>query len=178
MKFTAKVLVVMTTLLVPYVSVSADTVGTKAATPGEQSKSRGPVGIPSFVVNDSKGNAVTGVQLSQKENWLLLYMTPHCARCDSFLRTINPKETAGKRKKIIVIVGKIDSKDLRAFAAQYRGWAAASWYADPDQRAFSQLRLTGVPVTLGMRGDRIEWTLSGSQTLSKFPKSALSTWLR
>ncbi len=132
MKFKAKVLVVMTTLLVSYVPVSADTAGTKAARPGEQSRSRGAVGLPAFVVNDSKGNAVTGVQLSQKENWLMLYMTPSCARCDSFLRTINPKETTGKHKKIVVIVGKIDSKDLRAFATQYRGWAEAGWYADPD----------------------------------------------
>jgi hypothetical protein len=178
MRSALRVLLAISVILLYYPPLPA---GTTSATPDAQNAKFAPgntASLPSFSVSDAEGNAVNSTALTQKGKWLLLYMNAGCPRCDSFLQAIHPSEHPEGVKKIVVVVGKIDPAQLRAFAAKYRDWAQANWYADRQQEAFTQLKLTGVPVTLGINGDQVQWRLNGPHASGKFPKSALTSWLK
>ena len=61
-------------------------------------------------------------------------------------------------------------------AAGFEGRLDAAWYADPDGAARRALRLTGVPVVLGLRDRSIQWTLSGGVADHRTLRSILGSW--
>jgi cytochrome oxidase Cu insertion factor (SCO1/SenC/PrrC family) len=169
-------LITATFMLSGVVNAGADSPATvkKAASSAE----RVPTLLPTFAVTDVNGTSLSSGQLVQKGKWLLLYMNAACQRCDAFLHTLRPNATPGRSKKIVVIVGQMEPARLKDFASQYRDWSQVQWYADQQQQAFSQLKMTGVPVTLGMMGDHIQWVLNAPPSSATFHKSALNTWLK
>jgi hypothetical protein len=137
------------------------------------------VPLASFSVGDAGGSSVSSEQLQHKGKWLLIYMNADCRGCDSLLNQVHAKSAPARTRKIVIVVGKIPPSQLQRFAARFGPeWQLASWYADPDQQAFSKLKLSGVPVALGLRDSQVEWSLSGKGPGATYPTSALNTWIK
>lgn len=131
--------------------------------------------LPEFGLTALDGSAVKSDQLPQAGNWLLIYGQPQCSGCDAVLKVVQTAQRAGPTGKIVVVVAG-SAEDVKSVKDGYPDLAGA-WYADPDMVAFKQLKLAGVPVTLGVRQNIIEWSIAGILGNEDQLKSILTSWL-
>src|SRR5882724_743617 len=116
--------------------------------------------VPSFGLTAADGHTVQSDQMPHQGKWLLIYVQPHCGPCDALLNLVKKEQLAGAPEQVLVVVGgTLD--DVSAVQHRFPDLAAVSWYADPNKSAFTELKLQGVPVVLGVRQDTIEWSVAG-----------------
>lgn len=114
--------------------------------------------------------------LQREGRWLLVYVKPDSAPSQALLsqcRELQP-ETAGR---MVVIVGGTPAQ-AREMAGSQPALAGATWVVDPANDAFRALKLTGVPVLLGIRRASVEWSQSGSAKDPPTLLSILTSWTR
>lgn len=130
--------------------------------------------LPAFSVTASDGTTVASPAVVKTGHWLLVYVRPQSAPSRSLLGALEKgrSETAAA---VVVVVGG-DAAAAKALGDEFPALKAAAWYADVRGDAFRALRLTGVPVVMGMQESGIEWSLSGVVPDRKTLPSVLSSW--
>jgi len=136
---------------------------------------RGPV--PSFTVFGLDGTPAASMEFAGHGSRVLLYVRPGSAHARELLRLLASDEGAASgREGLLVVVGAAGPQAGR-LRDSFPG-LAASWYADPGDRAFAALGLHAAPVFLGLREGRIEWTLQGPPAGPAAVPSIVKAWLR
>jgi hypothetical protein len=136
---------------------------------------RGP--LPALTLSGIDGAPVASSGIVKEGNWLIVYVQPDCRACESILGAATHEKHPGLPDRLVVVVGGASSKELRALADRFPGLPAGAWHADPDRAMFDRLRLTGVPVVVGLRGSMIEWGLSGVLPDAAAVESVLASWI-
>ena len=131
--------------------------------------------LPDFAVTASDAATVSSAQLGDDHRWLLIYIRPDCAPCDSVVYLWSEGDAPAAPARVRVIVGAASPATLAQVQARYPLLTGATWYADSNGEAARALGLTGAPVLLGMRGTAIAWT---SQGLLPITRSQISGWIR
>jgi hypothetical protein len=132
--------------------------------------------LPPFTLSDASGAAVESAALVRPGTWLLIYVRPGCLPCQSVLKSVKLDRAPSLPSHIVVIVGGIRAEDLAAFAQQYAELRQAAWYADTEHLAETALGLTGLPITVGLRREQMEWRLAGIPASPVDLPSMLKTW--
>jgi len=134
--------------------------------------------LPAFVVTPPDGEAIDAQALAAPagRTWLLVYVRERCRTCDALLSHLDRDERP-QAARIAVIVGGAKPDALAALAARYPNLAAARWLADADGSAARALQVESLPVVLGVRGQMIEWGLTGVLKDPSELESVLFTWL-
>jgi hypothetical protein len=132
--------------------------------------------LPPFTLSDASGAAVESATLVRQGTWLLIYVRPGCLPCQSVLKSVKLDRAPSLPSHIVVIVGGIRSEDLAAFAQPFAELRQSAWYADTEHLAETALGLTGLPVTVGLRRDQMEWRLAGIPLKPVDLPSMLKTW--
>lgn len=135
--------------------------------------------LPAFTVSPADGGAaIDAPALAQPDGrtWLLIYVRERCHGCDALLSHLDSDERP-EAARITVIVGGSGSDGLAALAAKYPNLAAARWLSDEDGSAARALQVDSIPVALGLRGQMIEWGLTGVLKDPSELESVLFTWL-
>lgn len=135
--------------------------------------------LPAFVVAaPGGGEAIDAQALAQPggRTWLLIYVRERCNTCDALLSHLDRDERP-EAARITVIVGGAKPDALAALSAKYPNLAAARWLADADGSAARALQVDSLPVALGVRGQMIEWGLTGVLKDPSELESVLFTWL-
>ncbi len=146
--------------------------GTAAAAPQtSQDKT-----LPAFVVYDATGVGVLSTQLFPLPG-VLVYVRPDCRPCVQMLRDLARAADTGVANRLVIIV-EASAPAAGAFLSrslpeELRG---AAWYADENGDAWAAQQLSGLPVTMGVLGQNVEWTLSGAPSRSLLA-AVLRTWL-
>ncbi len=137
-----------------------------------------PTALPEFQVTTAEGHAAKSAELiSGKENTLIIYVQAKSHYCDQLLKMLTRKEYPNVAPHAVIIVqGTLD--DLKAMRAQYSDLSTASWYSDSSRKAFTQLKLHGVPVIVGVNQQKIQWSLNGILPDDKILKSILNSWTK
>lgn len=133
--------------------------------------------LPVFVVYDATGVAISSTQLFPSMPGVLVYVRPDCRPCVQMLRDLSRAADTGVANRLVIIV-EASAPAANAFLSrslpeELRG---AAWYADEDGDAWAAQQLSGLPVTMGVVGQNIEWTLSGAPSRSLLA-AVLRTWL-
>jgi hypothetical protein len=153
------ILVVITTLLLASLALAIE-----------------PVPLPSFQLTSSTGQIVKSADLPSKGNWVLIYIQPKSQFSDNLLKLMKHDLYPNLEQHAVVIVGgSVD--DLKNAQSKYPDLTQASWYADTDKTAYSQLQLHGAPVVLGLRKQVIQWSLNGVLPDSNVSRSVVNTWV-
>lgn len=136
-----------------------------------------PAPIPDFQLTTLDGQTIKSAELPATGNWLLVYIQPTSHYCDQLLKTFTAERYPTLATNAVFIVnGTAD--DAKNMKAKYPDLATATWYADPGRSAFTQLKLHGVPVILGVRDQKIQWSLNGILQDSKTMQSILTSWIQ
>jgi hypothetical protein len=136
-----------------------------------------PVPIPELQLTSIDNLPIKTSDLPSKGNWVLIYVQPKSQFSDNLLRQFKREQYPGLEQHAILLVGGgVD--DLKAMKAKYAELDQATWYADTTKTAFTQLKLHGVPVVLGVKQQTIEWSLNGVLSDVSVAKSIVNTWIR
>src|SRR5215470_5798831 len=119
-----------------------------------------PVPLPAFQLTSADGQTVKSASLPSKGNWLLIYIQPKSQFSDNLLKLLRREQYPNLEQHAVIIVGG-STDDLKSAQSKYPDLAQATWYADTDRNAFTQLKLHGVPVVLGIKQQTIQWSLNG-----------------
>jgi hypothetical protein len=135
-----------------------------------------PLPMPDFQLTGLDGQTVKSADLPSSGSWLLIYVQPTSHYCDQLVKSLTKERFPDLASHTVFIVaGSMD--DAKAVKARYDALSTAAWYADPSKEAFTQLKLHGVPVVLGVRDKTIQWTLNGILSDDKTFQSILNSWL-
>jgi hypothetical protein len=132
--------------------------------------------LPAFELIAASGQAVSSRTLIRDGRWLLVYVQPDCAACDTLLRLVSRAEHPQLAPRMVVVEYGAAADTVRAIAAQYPELEESRWLVDLSGTSKAPLQLTGTPAIYGMNGDTIEWSLAGVLT-SPDVKSILVNWL-
>ena len=142
---------------------------------GDAARGMAPMSLPDFPLTALDSRILYSAELPNHGRWLLVYVMPASHPSRTFLGVLNKKQQRLDVARIVVVVrGTIDA--ARAVAEGCPNLADASWYADPEGKAFARLRLVGVPTVLGLRGRTAEWKLNGTLPDAEL-RSVLLSWL-
>ena len=135
-----------------------------------------PVPLPSFQLTSLAGQTVKSADLPSKGNWVLIYIQPKSQFSDNLLKLMKRDLYPNLEQHAVIIVsGSLD--DLKNAQSKYPELSEASWYADTDKTAYSQLQLHGAPVVLGVKQQVIQWSLNGVLPDSNVSRSVVNTWV-
>lgn len=133
--------------------------------------------LPPLSLVSLDGQAVQVSDISHEGNWLLLYVEPGCGSCAAVLSAMPSEDYPGMAERVTVIVGGGTIEQAAALASASE-LGAAKWVLNPDRSARTALNIRQAPMTIGVRGTMIEWTLSGVLRRSNEMTSVLVSWLR
>jgi len=136
-----------------------------------------PVPLPALQLTSADGQPIQNTDLPSKGNWLLIYVQPKSQFSDNLLRLFKREQYPSLEQHAVVVVGgTVD--DLKAVKAKYPELDQATWYADTTKGAYTQLKLHGVPVVLGIKQQTIEWSLNGVLADVNVAKSIVNSWIQ
>lgn len=136
-----------------------------------------PVPLPALQLTSADGQVVKTSDLPSKGNWLLIYVQSKSQFSDNLLKLFKREQYPGlEQHAVIVVGGSLD--DLKAVKSRYAELDQAGWYADVNKDAFTQLKLHGVPVILGIKQQTIQWSLNGVLSDVNVAKSIVNTWIQ
>jgi hypothetical protein len=133
--------------------------------------------LPPLALVSLDGQPVQVSDIAHQGNWLLLYVEPSCGSCASILSAMPAEEFPGMASRVTVIVGGATLEQAAALASASE-LSAAKWVLNPDRSARAALNIKQAPMTIGMRGTMIDWTLIGVLRRSTEMTSVLVSWLR
>jgi hypothetical protein len=133
--------------------------------------------LPALNFSAAEGLSAATDGLPSEGRWLLVYVQPGCRPCEAVLSLVKGEEAPEVVQRMVVIVGGLAAGALDGFRARYPDLAGATWQADPDRSAARALRLSGIPVVLGVDERTIAWTLSGAIDETAKAKLILSDWI-
>ena len=135
-----------------------------------------PVPLPAFQVTSADGQTVKSADLPSKGNWVIIYVQPKSQFSDNLLKLLKREQYPNLEQHAVIIVGgSVD--DLKSTQSRYPDLGQAAWYADTDKTAYSQLKLHGVPVVLGIKQQTIQWSLNGVLPDTNVSRSVLNSWI-
>jgi hypothetical protein len=133
--------------------------------------------LPPIALISLDGQAVQVADMAKQGNWLLIYVEPGCGSCTAILSAMPAAEYPGMAERVTVMVGGATLEQAAALAAASE-LGAAQWVLNPDRSARAALTIKQAPMTIGVRGTMIEWTLSGVLRRSSEMTSVLVSWLK
>jgi len=134
--------------------------------------------LPAFSVAQGDGSAVLGKDLTRASQYVLIYVAPNCRPCDRLVQLLKNWKSPEQVARVVFIVA-----DTGANAASYvgsllpQGTAAPLVYGDDKGDAYRALKLTGMPVIIGVRSGRIMWSVSGVLNDATTVQSVVRTWV-
>jgi len=136
-----------------------------------------PTALPDFQLATLDGQTIRSADLPAKGHWLLIYVESESHFCEKLLKHFSQRATSPTLAKVVVIV-KGTPEEAKAMRAHYPYLAQAFWYSDPSDNAFTQLKLNGIPVTLGVDQHTVQWVNNGVLPDSKTQNAILFSWLQ
>jgi len=134
-----------------------------------------PRALPELELTGLDGRPVSRATLPITGPWLLIYIEPRSDTSLAFLGRVAADPRLRSRGTITVVVGG-RRQQAAELAGRFRLLTGASWYADPSRSLSRGLGLAGAPVALGVRGEVVEWSLTGVLVDVNQLKSILATW--
>jgi hypothetical protein len=136
-----------------------------------------PVPLPDLQLTSIDDQPIKTTDLPSKGNWVLVYVQPRSQFSDNLLKLFKREQYPGLEQHAVIIVGgSVD--DLKSVKSKYAELDQATWYADTTKNAFTQLKLHGVPVVLGVKQQTIEWSLNGVLSDVTVAKSIVNSWIQ
>ena len=132
--------------------------------------------LPPFKVYDAGAAPAASATLAAPGRVVVIYIKPDCRPCDQLLGALGRLGDPALTSRFVFVIGG-SVADGSAFAARtLSDFGNATWFADADGEAWAALELKGLPVMMGVEGQRIEWTLRGAADRSLL-ESLVRTWL-
>jgi hypothetical protein len=123
------------------------------------------------------GRAVRSSTLARPGRWVLIYVPVSCGGCDALLRLIVKADQPRLPAQVAIIVGHATVDTVLQAAPQFPDLEEAAWYADPTGAASGPLQVGFSPAVFGMRGNAIEWTVSGVLGSSADVAATMTAWV-
>jgi hypothetical protein len=131
--------------------------------------------LPALELTTLRGRPVSGATLAYAGPWLLIYAQAGSEASQGLLGVVAADTRLRSRGAIVVVVAG-RARQAAELAARFPRLTGAAWYSDPSHSLPRQLGLAGAPVVLGVRGEVVEWSLTGVLADVDHLRSILATW--
>lgn len=137
--------------------------------------------LPPFTLVNGAGAATPSTALSAGGRAVLVFVKPSCRPCEQLLDALARIDDPGLASRLVLVV-ESPLEDAAAFAARRLPPPLASvrWFADTDPEAESAawkaLELKGLPMVIGIEGEKIAWTHNGAPH-SGLLEPLMRTWI-
>ena len=130
--------------------------------------------LPSSLVQSVDGAPMPLDHLVAEGQWLVIYVLPDSTAAGRLLDALGQWElpTLGR---IRILVGGAPAA-ATAFAKRDRGLPELQWSLDPQQSAWKDLQITGVPALFGIKNGAIEWRLAGVLNDPTALRAVVTSW--
>lgn len=135
--------------------------------------------LPDFQVVALNGQTTSSQQLATREQWLLVYLEPECRPCETALRVLaqDPPLTQ-LAQRVVIVAGGRDVAATQRLAQSFTWLPAEVWYADAERQSAAALGRRGAPLIYGLRGPRIEWSVSGALAETDKLAALMRPWIQ
>ena len=134
--------------------------------------------MPAFTVTRLDGALVDSRQLTAETQYVLLYVTPDCRPCDRLLALIRSANSPQFTSRVVVIVSGETTAGAGYVSRQIPAEAGPlTWYADTDGGGYRALRLSGIPVLVGVKDGHVMWSVAGVLNDAATVESVIRTWV-
>jgi hypothetical protein len=119
--------------------------------------------LPPFTLVNGGGAATPSTTLSAGGRAVLVFVKPSCRPCEQLLDALARIDDPGLAPRLVLVV-EAPLEDAAAFAARRLPPQLASvrWFADAQNAAWTALDLKGLPMVIGIEGEKIAWTHNGA----------------
>lgn len=132
--------------------------------------------LPAFSITALDGTEATSDSLVSTGQWLLVYLQTGCSACDTLMRAV-VEERTDLASHMVIVIGGVDAATAARLAGAFPRLSGARWYADKTNVLGTTLRTPGAPVVYGLRGNMLEWSLTGIVPDASAYKTALVSWV-
>lgn len=132
--------------------------------------------LPAFSLTALDGTEATSDSLVSTGQWLLVYLQTGCSACDSLMRAVVEEQT-DLAPHMVIVIGGVDAPTAARLAGAFPRLKTARWYADTSNTIAATLRTPGAPVVYGLRGNMLEWSLTGVVPDAASYKTTLVSWV-
>jgi hypothetical protein len=132
--------------------------------------------LPAFSITALDGTEATSDSLVSTGQWLLVYLQTGCSACDALMRAV-VEERTDLASHMVIVIGGVDAATAARLAGAFPRLSGARWYADTTNVLGTTLRTPGAPVVYGLRGNMLEWSLTGVVPDAAAYKTALVSWV-
>lgn len=134
--------------------------------------------LPALALGDPNGGSVNLDRLGFTGTWTLVYTQPQCKPCAQQLQLLKAASDAGFASRIVIVGGGMTARELQSLQRSTPHLRQARWYTDVPRGLPRGLRLRGAPVLLGVRANRLEWTLNGIPPKQDLLRNSVLSWMR
>lgn len=133
--------------------------------------------IPAFAVTGRDGRSRSSESLQRGGQWLLVVVHPSCKPCDTVLQAVAalPPEPTGSR--LVIVISSGTAADVAALVERYPSLTTAEWLTGAAAEVNEALKLTAASALFGVRGNMIEWSVSGVLNDPADVRSIAASWL-
>ena len=133
--------------------------------------------LPEFAVQTLDGEEVQSGELTTQQQWLLVYVRPHCAPCEDVFKVFRQsRPQSGLTSKVVVVVGEATLEEANELAERVPWLPRPVWHVDVSKQAGAALSVKGAPTVYGVREGKVEWDLKGVTDGPRRLKSILDSW--
>ena len=144
-------------------------------TPAAQST---PPTLPTFALTRTNGTSTSSAALVQSGPWMLVVSQQPCATCDALLAGVNATVPVDRASRIALVLGGASLAEASIVVPRYPRLADSRWFLDVDRAALPALGLSGAPVLVGLRGDRVYWKRVGTSMSTSDLQALITSWIR
>jgi hypothetical protein len=135
-----------------------------------------PFTLPDFQLSSLDGKTIKSGDLAMSGHWLLVYVDRKNQFSNQLLAQFMQEQNGASSRMVIVVGATLD--EAKAMRSQHPYLSQAAWYADPSGSIFRALKLHGVPVTIGVSRNTMEWNINGALPDSAVQKSIVDAWIQ
>ncbi len=132
--------------------------------------------LPDFTVFAPDGKATKSADLKMPANWVLVYIDSRSGRSTAVLDDLNDDKLKSLNNKLMIIVGGATVAQAKTALGRFANVKTVSWYADPKLDGLRAMKIPGVPASLGMSDNTVQWQFVGTHPKPGHLKSMLKTW--
>lgn len=143
-------------------------------------KNRPPLeALPSFSLTALTGESVAVSTLQHQGHWLMLYLRPNCAPCETVLQSLAGTERRQLQggKPLLVVVRGHSTSEVTELRAKYPALGDAVWVLDQKGDGMKALKLASMPTLYALYDGGVAFTLPGTVGNPATVEKMAGTWM-
>ncbi|WP_291983731.1 hypothetical protein [Luteitalea sp.] len=137
-----------------------------------------PASLPSLTVATTAGLPQTTDALVRAGAWVMVVSPGSCPPCGALFTTLDTAVPSSEMSRVVIALSGGTPAQVLAVQPRHVHLGRAEWVLDPSRLLLPALGVSGSPLLVGLRDDRIHWMRSAAGMSEAQLRAVLSSWIR